>query len=151
MIDLASMKPEDRAIAIAYLGCVEEPASKPKPRGASEPEKEFMEQAKAAQAMGLLIDAQPQPKPAFELDGSTRYQPDFWLLTPWGESVLVETKGRRMTSESLTRMKLRQCSERYPENIWWLARWHPKLPWRVQEVAGGVVRRKPISVEWLNG
>ena len=38
-----------------------------------------------------------------------------------------------MVSESLTRMKLRQCSERWPSVTWWLARWSPRLPWKVQE------------------
>jgi hypothetical protein len=121
-----------------------------KPKGPSEPEREFLERACAAKALNFLLEVQYQPSPPFRLEGNTDYEPDFFLETFKGIGIYVETKGRRMTSERLTRMKLRQCSERWPEYTWWLARWHPKLPWKVQVVEGGVIRRKAIVVEWLN-
>lgn len=160
-IDLEAMSPADASFAAQIFRI---PAERLKPSGntfaiqaedrtrpksQSKPEEEFYVQAIAARHTRLLIDIRYQPKPPFALDGNTEYSPDFELTRPDRTLIYVETKGRRMTSESLTRMKLRQCSERWPDLTWWLARWHPKLPWKVQEVVGGVIRRKPIQVDWL--
>jgi hypothetical protein len=124
------------------------PAAKPsKPRGPSEPEKEFHARA-LAYRLFQAVNYQPNP---FLLEGNTSYQPDFNLLMQCGLWIIVETKGRKVRGEGETRLKLRQCSERYPDNVWWLARWHPRLPWKVQEVVNGVIKRKPIVVDWLNG
>lgn len=117
----------------------------PKPKGPSEPEREFLKALPSANEL-MSYTHQPTPLP---LDGNTTYQPDFMLSCWDGRIIYVETKGRRMTSESLTRMKLRQCSQKWPNLTWWLARWSPRLPWKVQEVKGGVISRKLIVVEWL--
>jgi hypothetical protein len=131
------------------IGVLGKPPPKPsKPRGPSEPEKEFHARALA---YGLFQAVNYQPPNPFLLEGNTSYQPDFSLRMPCGLWIIVETKGRKVRGEGETRLKLRQCSERYPGNVWWLARWHPRQPWRVQEVVNGVIKRKPIEVAWLNG
>lgn len=151
MIDYPAMPPADAEFARRHLRLTEHRPPKGwvtegRPK-LSEPERRFSLAVVAPCRAGLISQVVYQP-PGFELDGNTTYQPDFLLIMPDYRKIYVETKGRRMTSESLTRMKLRQCSERYPEHAWWLARWAPRLPWKVQAVERGVIR-KALHVEWL--
>jgi hypothetical protein len=144
-LNLLALKSDDPAIVANVLG------SRAKPRGEpSEPERKFEKLAYAALLTGHLIEVTAQPGIPFQLDGKTEYYPDFKLECADGTLIYVETKARWMHSENLTRLKLRQCSTRYPQHTWWLARWSKNLPWVVQEVSAGVIRRKALVVPWLN-
>jgi hypothetical protein len=156
-VDLEAMSPADAEFARRHLrieprrfNVVISKAAKSRDEPKmSTPELEFMKRARCAVAKGNLFAVEYQPPP-FELEGNTTYRADFRLWLSDSTSICVETKARWMHSENVTRMKLRQCSDRYPEHTWWLARWDKRLPWRVVEVSAGVIRRKAVVVPWLS-
>ena len=154
-IDYAALEPETQAFlrSIFRQPQVGPKLEKPKPRGPSEekmtrPEDSFMRIALLAEAAGHLKEFKYHPDP-YEILG-VLYFPDFELVASSGGKIVVETKGKRMVGDQVRTNKLRQCSQKWPEHRWWLARWSPKLPWRVQEIVGGVIRRKAVQVEWLS-